>query len=397
MLKSDQIKAKRDVKVTAAKLILDAATDAAPLSAEQRTAVTAILAEIDVLNGDIKLNQTIEALAVDAPSMDPADRIPAIVPANAVVTPKVEYVRSGPLKYFKTEKDAYDAGQFLMATVYGNTKGIAYCKANGIRIVRDSSNEGTNSAGGYLVPTVLESAIIDLREEYGVFRQIARVQTMSSNVVNRARRAGGVTAYPVIEGAAITESSKSWNQVGLTAKKWGVLTRYSSEVAEDAIIDIAQDLAEEIGYAFAVSEDGAGFSGDGTSTYHGVVGLYKKFFDANVATFIGAVSAAATHNLFSEIDGDDLDNLMAVLPLYARRNAKFYCSPQFKSLVFDAITRAAGGNTKVEVAGKMLEAVYGSGTAGALIFAKAYPGRNVPNFFADDATALADIKANAAL
>ncbi len=45
----------------------------------------------------------------------------------------------------------------------------------------------------------------------------------------------------------------------------------------------------------------------------------------------------------------------------------------------------------------MLEACFGPATAGAIIFAKAYPGRKVPNFYAGNDEALADIKANAAL
>ena len=43
-------------------------------------------------------------------------------------------------------------------------------------------------------------------------------------------------------------------------------------------------------------------------------------------------------------------------------------------------------------AGKELECRVGSAGAGALIFAKSYPSQMVPDFYADNETALADIK-----
>jgi len=46
-------------------------------------------------------------------------------------------------------------------------------------------------------------------------------------------------------------------------------------------------------------------------------------------------------------------------------------------------------------AGTMLEAVYGAPAAGAIIFTKAYPTKRVPDFYADNDAALADIRANA--
>ena len=54
-----------------------------------------------------------------------------------------------------------------------------------------------------------------------------------------------------------------------------------------------------------------------------------------------------------------------------------------------AITLAGG-------AGRELEIKYGSAGAGALIYAASYPNERIPNFYASDEDALADIKARAA-
>jgi HK97 family phage major capsid protein len=49
--------------------------------------------------------------------------------------------------------------------------------------------------------------------------------------------------------------------VRLTAKKIGVLTKYTRELNEDAVINIGDDLAGEIAYAFGAFEDDCGFNG----------------------------------------------------------------------------------------------------------------------------------------
>ena len=48
----------------------------------------------------------------------------------------------------------------------------------------------------------------------------------------------------------------------MTAKKLMVLTKYSNELNEDAVLNIGDDLAGEIAYAFALKEDQCGFTGD---------------------------------------------------------------------------------------------------------------------------------------
>ena len=62
----------------------------------------------------------------------------------------------------------------------------------------------------------------------------------------------------------------------------------------------------------------------------------------------GLIDAASTVNTFAEVGADDLSNVMAALPLYAHRNASWYCSQPFYQLVFQALAIAAGGATMVE-------------------------------------------------
>jgi hypothetical protein len=58
--------------------------------------------------------------------------------------------------------------------------------------------------------------------------------------------------------------------------------------------------------------------------------------------------------------------------------------------------RAGWAITLAGDAGHKLEAKFGSAAAGALIYAKSYPDKPIPNFYAENNEALADIQARAA-
>ena len=77
----------------------------------------------------------------------------------------------------------------------------------------------------------------------------------------------------------------------MTAKKLGALTRMSTDLSEDAIINIADDLADEMVWAFAKKEDECGIDGDGTLTYGGMTGIRTKMVDgAHAGSFVAGTS-----------------------------------------------------------------------------------------------------------
>jgi len=136
----------------------------------------------------------------------------------------------------------------------------------------------------------------------------------------------------------------------LTAKKLGALTRMSTDLSEDAIINIADDLASEMAYAFAAKEDACGLDGDGTLTYGGMTGLRALFVDGTHNAGYHEGTSACT--AWSDITlADELITIMSMVPTYALANAKWYINPAGKAGVFDAIALAAGGNTTREIGG----------------------------------------------
>lgn len=308
----------------------------------------AIAASIKDLDEKIAREKRLEAAraASATPVNVPGNQARATVPAQA-------RYRSGKLKAFKgdtAQEDAYTSGMFLRATMFGDHSAAEWCKERGIGVTKAHS-EGSNTAGGFLVPTQFETAIIDLRETYGTFRSLLPVLPMASDSMTVPRRTGGLTAYFTTEAQAFTESEKAWGQVQLTAKKFAVLTKMSDELSEDAVISIADDLASEIAYAFARKEDDCGWNGDGTSNFGGIVGVKARFV-AGLGTFVGAVDAGTGRDTFAEINADDLNNVIARLPKYAEPTARWYCSQQAWALVFQRLLAASGGNSIMDLNGK---------------------------------------------
>ena len=265
--------------------------------------------------------------------------------------PKFEVrLRYGKLHAFKgnaAEERAYRAGRWVHGMLFGDQRSAEWCREQGIvdgyGLVRAAQAEGVNARGGALVPDEFSSAIIDLREDFGEFRKQTRIMPMASDTLIMPRRTGGPSATFFGENTELSEGNATWDNVQLVAKKLGILVKYSKEVAEDAFVDIADLLAQEIAYQFALKEDDCGFTGDGTSTDGGITGIVKKFEDDE--TLVGAVTAASGNDTFAEITNNDLTSVMGTLPKYARRNAKWYVSSQGKDLMMGRLQAAAGGNT----------------------------------------------------
>jgi HK97 family phage major capsid protein len=215
-----------------------------------------------------------------------------------------------------------------------------FCLERGLTLERAHSSR-ENAAGGFLVPAEFLADFIDLRERYGVFRRNARVVKMTREQQDSLRRRGGLVAYPLGVERSAPESEARWDGVHLDAKRWGVLTRAEAELSEDAATNFGDELAGEMAYAFARSEDECGFVGDGSSDFHGVAGVTTRLreLDAAVANVAGLVEASG-----DEWDGITLADMRTVvgrLPEYAdTADARWYCSRRFWA---DVMLRLIGG------------------------------------------------------
>jgi HK97 family phage major capsid protein len=326
------------------------------LTADEATDLEKHLNEADRLAREADMQERLEKTEDRLNKPEPRQAPGTISDGSRIETPTPDMFRFGQLRAFRgpnANADAYRSGKWLLATVMRNPEARQWCRDHGVAIMRDTEarvqTEGVSSAGGFLVPTEMERAIIDLREQYGMFRANARIMPMSSDHMLIPRRSGGVTAYFVGETTEITASDKSWNQVELTAKKLGALTRMSTDLSEDAIINIADDLAQEMAWAFAKKEDECGLDGDGTNTYGGIIGIRTRFVDGNHTA--GQDAGTTPYTAWSHGTlADEVITLMSLLPAYATARAKWYINPAGKAGLLDRIALEAGGNTTQNIA-----------------------------------------------
>jgi len=227
------------------------------------------------------------------------------------------------MKIFKSEEAAFRAGMWIAATMLRDENALVWCRANQVPL-RKAQSEGIDSAGGFIVPVELNRAIQDTREAYGVARRCATVLPIASDVAHVPRKLGGNSAYFPGESGSITESEGPYDSVTLSVKKIAALSILSSELEEDSAIDIAELVADALGWAFAKKEDDCCFIGDGTSTYGGMKGISALAIDGNHTK--GNVAATSTHKTFLTLDAGDLARTIASIQASALQNARWYCS-----------------------------------------------------------------------
>lgn len=263
------------------------------------------------------------------------------------------------------EEAAYRSGMWMAGALYQKDWALKWLRDNGIDMYQQLESGqvrvmsgATVGAGGALVPVEMEQSIIDLRDEYGVARQLLRVRPMASDVKTIPRRTGGVTAYFFTDddGAGMTASDKSWTNVTLSAKKLGALCRVSEDLEEDSVIDVVDDLTMEIAYAFAVKEDQCFLIGDGTSAYGGMNGLITKF---EAVAYASRSQLAANHDTFPKVDAADLASVMGAVTKFGTPGAKWLCSNTAKALMFDRLKASAGGNDVMSLAQGVVPAYLG--------------------------------------
>lgn len=240
-------------------------------------------------------------------------------------------------------ESAYRAGQWLLAVVGGSQRAQKWCREHGLDIQQRIMQGGVDTLGGYLVPTEMEQAIIDMRESYGLARRLARRRPMGSDTRSIPKRTGGVTAYFIEEdNSGITASEKAWGNVNLIAKTLAALTKVSENLEEDSIIDVVDDLAMEMAWAFAQKEDQCWLIGDGTSTYGGMTGLVTLF---NASALSSRFNAVTNHDTMAEYDNVDLTGVLASVADFAGLNPSWVCSRVFAEMVFGRLKAVAGGVT----------------------------------------------------
>jgi len=323
--------------------------DVAERSEDQTAELRRLSDEADKVKSDLEFEGTLAAKEAELRAVvEKAAPAPAAAPV-AEQPKKVEIRAVHPhhttLRAFNDSADAvesaYRCGRWLRATVFKNADDLRWCRDHGVEA--RALNEGSNSAGGALVPEEFANRVIRLVETYGTFPGSAENVSMSRDTMVIPKRLTGTTAYFVGEGSSVTESEPTYGNVSLVAKKLAVGCRMSTEVVEDALVSLADAVAAEFATSLAYRIDLCGWLGDGTSQYGGINGIVNKINDGTHTASV--VSAASGNTGFETLDVEDFLAAMGKLPLFARQGAAWYVSPAGYAASIARLKYAAGGNT----------------------------------------------------
>lgn len=297
--------------------IIDAAeNEGRVLTAEEEKEISLLRAKLDLLK-----------------KYAPKSAVAPIVVAETKFHDKVDDKK--PLFKANNEKD-YVSGLFYLSLIRKDKRASDILNSDyGFKM---ALSEGTGSAGGYLVPREMYSRIIELIEQYGVFR--ANALNFPIGTLNTDVPLSGAlpTASFVNENAAFTATDPAFGQVTLTAKKLGCLIVMSKELDQDQVVQLGDYLNRQMATAIAYKEDDTGFNGDGTSGHGGITGV------KNALATGSKVVAGTGRTSFGALTIEDFLNVVGKLPRYALANAKWYISPAGRAASMMKLQAAAGGN-----------------------------------------------------
>jgi len=327
--------------------------DAATASADQILAATEKITKLDnIRKKKLDARNAIKGLQ----NSDWSAPVNAIPTGKKTASSDVSVKSRHNAKNFKSNADAYKAGKFLQA-VAGNQSAYQWCVDNGVAI--KTLTEGHDLSAGILVPEVWEDAIWNLKEPRGIARQYANNVAMTGPVHKRIKFQGDQNVYFVGEGVSPTASDLQYGFTTLSAKKLGHLTYVTYELADDALVNVVDEITREAAYALTDREDKCLFLGDGTQQYGAVVGLrnaYQQILeqgggtwtsDANKANLSSAVVAATA--AWSGITRDNIASLRGKVRQNGQTDLAYFTSPAFYYDVMAKTAYAAGGVTATEI------------------------------------------------
>lgn len=203
-------------------------------------------------------------------------------------------------------------------------RGIVTGNWDEAEVERRAMSEGTASAGGYLVPTVLSAELIDLaRNASRVLQAGARLVPMPNRTVTVPKWISDPTAVWHTEGATIAPSDASIGAVNLVAKSLASITVLSRELLEDAP-GVETELRNAFAAIFARKVDLAALYGTGVAPEP----LGVKNTAGILTTSMGTNGAAPTNWDFvvdavgALEDNNEMPSAIILAPRTARELAK---------------------------------------------------------------------------
>nr|DAH36926.1 MAG TPA: major capsid protein [Caudoviricetes sp.] len=267
--------AKRANAWDTAKKFLDERTDkdTGMMSAEDAQTYDRMEKDITDLTASIERRQRAEAFdkALDNPVNSPMTSIPGRDPEKKEDRSGQQY-KNAFGRYLRNAQVGYDVNNVLSV--------------------------GTDSDGGYTVPDEFEHTLVEALADENVFRTMATSIKTASGDRKIPIVATTGTASWVDENAAIPESGGTFDQKTLSAYKLATILKVSEELLADSAFNLEDYIAREFARRFAVAEEAAFCTGNGTGKPTGVFDATKGASAGITATKTDTFTADELMDLF---------------------------------------------------------------------------------------------------
>ncbi len=178
--------------------------------------------------------------------------------------------------------------------------------------------------GGYLVPEAVATAIDRLLTQDSAMRAICTVRSIGAANYKKLVSVGGATAGWVGEKDSRPET-KTAELVGLEIPTHELYAQPAATqtLLDDAFVNVAAWLADEVSIAFAELEGDAFINGDGVDKPRGLLGYPMVANSSWAWGKVGYIKTGANGDFAASDPGDALINLVHALKRQLRAGARF--------------------------------------------------------------------------
>jgi len=168
-------------------------------------------------------------------------------------------------------------------------------------------SQGTDSAGGYLVPTQHIAELIEMLYDRAVCIALGAtvLDNLTGSPVEIPKQTGGATAYWPGENAAITGSDLTLDQLSLSPKAVGCLVKLSNRLIQLSNPSAEVMVRRDIATALALAIDLKALRGDGTSNTPTGIANTSGINTVAIGTSGGVFDFDIAMRMIDELDVDN--------------------------------------------------------------------------------------------
>lgn len=193
-------------------------------------------------------------------------------------------------------------------------------------------SEGIDSEGGFLVPEEMATELDRIAENVGLIRKLSRRIPMTRETMNMPVLGNAATVTWDGEAVSGSDTSPTFANVKLIAKKATGLAPVTNELLEDSNVEVNSMLMELFGEALATAEDTQGLIGTG-SPFTGILNN----------PLVSVTTMGSTKTAFTDVTLANLRDMISQIKMTALPGSVWVMSPT----VFGTIQKIQENNQSI--------------------------------------------------